>query len=100
MPRPLSSKLMSVGGYFVLAFFALLITGLTVPLLGDPHLGPNHPVGYIARHVPMRNLGGASIYVQPWAARLYDYLMFAAMACMLLFVVFTLAAKNASRHEH
>ena len=95
MPRPLSSKLKSLGGYFLVPLFACALTAVIIPFFGRPTIGYSHPPGYVrAMNV------GAPLFIQPWAAHLTSDLLVAASGFLLLWIIITAIANMAARRDN
>lgn len=84
MPRPLSSRLMSIQSIPFSIFFLCVLAAILIILTGDPHYAPLP--GYQPVH--LRRSFGLVFYVKPWA-RLWSNRMFlAGVVCLAVAVLF------------
>ena len=81
MPRPLSSRLMSIQSIPFSIFFLCVVTALLIFMAGDPHDAP------LPGYEGVR-LRFSVVYVKPWA-RLWSHRMFlAGIGCLIVSVLF------------
>jgi hypothetical protein len=83
MPRPLSSRLMSIQSIPFSIFFLCVFAAILIILVGDPHYArlPGYEPVHLRRYWLV-------FYVKPWARLWSDRLFLASVVCLILFVLF------------
>ncbi len=92
MPRPLSSRLMSIQSIPFSAFFLCVLAAMLLPLAGDPHYA--RLPGYQPVHVRF-----FTFYVEPWAKLWSDRLFLAAAFFLIVAVLFQLFIRYYRKRE-
>ena len=83
MPRPLSSRLMSIQSIPFSLFFLCVFAAILIILAGDPHHAalPGYEPVHLRRSWQV-------YYVKPWARLWSDRMFLAGVACLMVAVLF------------
>ena len=84
MPRPLSSRLMSIQSIPFSVFFLCAFAAIVIILAGDPHYAslPGYEPVHLRRHF------GLVLYVKPWARLWSNRMLLSAAGCLVVAVLF------------
>ena len=95
MPRPLSSRLMSIQSIPFSLFFLCLLAGFLIVLAGDPHYAqlPGYEPVRLRRYWLV-------LYVKPWARLWSDRLFLTAALFLIVMLLFQPFIRYYRKREH
>ena len=94
MPRPLSSRLMSIQSIPLSIFFLCIFTAILIILAGDPHHAP--VPGYEPVHL---RRSWRILYVRPWARLWSDRMFLTGIGCLVVSVLFQPFISYCRKHD-